>query len=183
MTRGWSSVSPGTRRTTSPGRAGRAVAGRRAPDLEEVGPDRWLEWQSAMDDLFPKGSRGYWKNVAFSRLNQEAVDVLVGFAAEVTWVRHRDRHPPHAGGFRRVPEERHGLPESIGAVLDEHLRFLAGPRRGREADRLRPKGLRAMEPFAETGQYVNFLGAELGHAVTDAARPAYGPETRPAWSR
>ncbi|WP_317259718.1 BBE domain-containing protein [Kocuria atrinae] len=34
-----------------------------------------------------------------------------------------------------------------------------------------------MQPFAEQGQYVNFLGAEGGHDMTQAARQAYGPQT------
>ena len=54
------------------------------PDEEEVAPTDWLAWQSAMDSLFPKGSRGYWKNLSFSRLDEAAVEVLVGFASEVT---------------------------------------------------------------------------------------------------
>ncbi|WP_311217097.1 BBE domain-containing protein [Arthrobacter sp. AB6] len=33
-----------------------------------------------------------------------------------------------------------------------------------------------MQPFAEHGEYVNFLGAEIGLKEPDAARAAYGPE-------
>jgi hypothetical protein len=74
------------------------------PDQEEVGATSWVGWQSAMDTVFPKGSRGYWKNVALSRLDQEVIDVLVGFASELTWqgtgidVHHLE------GAFGRVPE-------------------------------------------------------------------------------
>jgi len=34
-----------------------------------------------------------------------------------------------------------------------------------------------MQPFGEHGQYVNFLGAETGQDVVEAARQAYGPDT------
>jgi hypothetical protein len=33
-----------------------------------------------------------------------------------------------------------------------------------------------MQPFAEQGEYVNFLGAELGVQERDAARNAYGQD-------
>jgi FAD/FMN-containing dehydrogenase len=33
-----------------------------------------------------------------------------------------------------------------------------------------------MQPFSEDGEYVNFLGAELGRPDADAARRSYGQE-------
>lgn len=147
------------------------------PDEEEVGPVQWPEWQSAMDELFPRGARGYWKNASFSRLDDEVVDALVGVAGEVTWfgtgidIHHME------GFFGRVPAGATAFPNRssrywlnvYGYWLDpaEDVRLTAFARRAHAA----------MAPFAELGQYVNFLGAEQGPVTPEAARQAYGERT------
>ena len=55
-----------------------ALRGDAPPDAEEMGPTPWLAWQGARDGLFPRGSHGHWRNLPFSRLDDEVVDVLVG---------------------------------------------------------------------------------------------------------
>lgn len=147
------------------------------PDEEEVGPVEWTAWQSAVDELFPKGSRGYWKNAAFSRLDDEVVDLVVGLASEVTWYGTGfDIH--HMGGFfGRVPAGATAFPNRsarywlniYGYWLDaaDDARLTAFARRAHAA----------VEPHTELGQYVNFLGAEHGPVTPEAAREAYGERT------
>ena len=147
------------------------------PDAEEVGPTAWLEWQTAMDDLFPKGSRGYWKNVSFSRLDQEAVDVLVGFASEVTWAGTGIDIHHMQGAFGRVPEDATAFPNRSAKYWLNIYGFWHDPAEDKRLSDFARKAYTLMQPFAEHGQYVNFLGAELGHDATEAARQAYGPET------
>jgi FAD/FMN-containing dehydrogenase len=146
------------------------------PDEEEVGPTDWVAWQSAMDSVFPKGSRGYWKNVSFSRLDAEVIDVLVGFASEVTWfgtgidIHHME------GAFGRVPEDATAFPNRSARYWLNVYGFWQD---AAEDERLSDFARRAhaqMQPFAEHGQYVNFLGAEIGHDLTEAASQAYGPQ-------
>ncbi|WP_343212849.1 BBE domain-containing protein [Arthrobacter sp. Br18] len=159
--------------------AGLEVAGRlrtaAPPDEEEVGPTVWVEWQSAMDSLFPKGSRGYWKNVSFSRLDEELVEVLVDFASEVTWSGTGiDIH--HMGGaFGRVPEEATAFPNRSAKYWLNIYGFWQDPAEDERLSGFARKAYAQMQPFAEHGQYVNFLGAETGHDVAEAARQAYGP--------
>ncbi|MFI7743952.1 FAD-binding oxidoreductase [Kocuria rhizosphaericola] len=147
------------------------------PDEEELGPVDWVEWQSALDHVVPKGSRGYWKNVSFSRLDEEVIDVLVGFASEVTWFGTGiDIH--HMGGaFARVPEEATAFPNRSAKYWLNINGFWPDPAEDERLTNFARQAYARMQPFAEHGQYVNFLGAETGHDLTEAARQAYGPDT------
>ena len=147
------------------------------PDEEEVGPAAWLDWQSAMDSLFPKGARGYWKNVSFSRLDEEAVDVLVGFASEVTWFGTGIDIHHMQGAFGRVPEDATAFPNRSAKYWLNVYGFWKDPAEDERLSGFARKAYANMQPLAEHGQYVNFLGAEVGYDATEAARQAYGPKT------
>jgi FAD/FMN-containing dehydrogenase len=146
------------------------------PDEEEVGPASWLDWQSAMDAVFPKGSRGYWKNVSFSRLDEEVADVVVGFASELAWqgtgidIHHLE------GAFGRVPEEATAFPNRSARYWLNVYGFWRDPAEDERLTAFARKAYALMQPFAEQGEYVNFLGAELGIKEADAARSAYGQD-------
>src|SRR5699024_6498573 len=75
------------------------------PDAEEVGQVPCTDWQSAMDVLFPLGSRAYWNNASLDRLDADVVAVLDRRGAEQTWPgTAMDIH--HMGGaYARVPED------------------------------------------------------------------------------
>ncbi|HET7783838.1 MAG TPA: FAD-binding oxidoreductase [Arthrobacter sp.] len=146
------------------------------PDEEEVGPTSWLDWQSAMDSVFPKGSRGYWKNVSFSRLDEDSVDVLLGFASELAWegtgidIHHME------GAFGRVPDDATAFPNRSARYWLNVYGFWRDPSEDERLTAFARKAHGLMQPFAEHGEYVNFLGAEVGLKGPDAARAAYGPE-------
>jgi FAD binding domain/Berberine and berberine like len=146
------------------------------PDEQEVGPASWLDWQSAMDSVFPKGSRGYWKNVSFSRLDEETADVLLGFASELSWEGTGiDIH--HMGGaFGRVPEDATAFPNRSARYWLNVYGFWRDRSEDERLTAFARKAYTLMQPFAEHGEYVNFLGAEVGLKEADAARAAYGPE-------
>jgi FAD/FMN-containing dehydrogenase len=146
------------------------------PDLEEVGPVVWTQWQSAMDALFPKGARGYWKNTAFSRLDEEVIDALLGFAAEVTWYGTGIDIHHMQGAFGRVPEAATAFPNRSSHYWMNIYGFWQDAAEDERLTAFARRAHDAMEPFAETGQYVNFLGAEHGPVTADAARLAYGPD-------
>ncbi|MBT2551843.1 FAD-binding oxidoreductase [Arthrobacter sp. ISL-5] len=146
------------------------------PDEQEVGGTSWLDWQSAMDTVFPKGSRGYWKNVAFSRLDEEVVDVLVGFASELAW--HGTGIDIHhlEGAFGRVPEEATAFPNRSAQYWLNVYGYWQDPSEDERLTAFARKAHALMQPFSEHGEYVNFLGADLGHQDADAARHAYGQD-------
>jgi hypothetical protein len=130
-----------------------------------------------MDSVFPKGSRGYWKNVSFSRLDEESADVLLGFASELAWEGTGiDIH--HMGGaFGRVPEDATAFPNRSAHYWLNVYGFWRDPSEDERLTAFARKAYHLMQPFAEHGEYVNFLGAEVGLDGVDAARAAYGPDT------
>ncbi|VXC42454.1 FAD/FMN-containing dehydrogenase [Arthrobacter sp. 9AX] len=146
------------------------------PDGEVVGPTSWPEWQSAMDAVFPKGSRGYWKNVSFSRLDEEVVDAVLGFASELAWegtgidIHHLE------GAFGRVPEDATAFPNRSARYWLNVYGFWRDAAEDERLTAFARKAYAVMQPFAEQGEYVNFLGAELGVQAPDAARAAYGQD-------
>lgn len=146
------------------------------PDQEEVGATSWVDWQSAMDTVFPKGSRGYWKNVAFSRLDQEVIDVLVGFASELTWYGSGIDIHYLEGAFGRVPEEATAFPNRSARYWLNVYGFWHDPSEDDRLTAFARKAYALMQPFSEEGEYVNFLGAEPGPHDADAARRAYGQD-------
>jgi Berberine and berberine like len=164
----------------SPDRAtGEASVGRlrelAPPDEEEIGDMRWVEWQTAFDPVFPKGSRAYWRNTSFDRLDEEVIDVLVGRGMEQTWSGTGfDVH--HMGGaFGRVPEEATPFPNRAARFWLNIYGFWTDP--ADDDDRVAfVRGMSTdMEPFATGGHYVNFQGLEpAGHRGFDP-RTVFGP--------
>lgn len=157
-------------------------------DMEEVGMVRWVEWQSAVDAIFPRGVRAYWRNTSFDRLDDEVIDVLVSRGEEQSWLGTAfDVH--HLGGaFAAVAQEDSAFPHRDARfwiniygfwedAADDEARIAFV--RGTSAD---------MEPFSTGGQYVNFQGAsQVGRSVEAAtggpadghrpfdAKAVYGP--------
>lgn len=143
------------------------------PSAEEIEETPWETWQSAFDPFFGKGSRAYWKNTSFDRLDDDVIDILIRRASEQRWVGTAfDIH--HMGGaYARVPEDATAFPTRSArfwlniygfwtdAADDEHhTAFVRGMARD-------------MEPFATGGTYVNFMGRpEADHR--DAALAVYG---------
>lgn len=145
------------------------------PDAEEVGPVAWTEWQSAMDFLFPRGVRAYWKNTGLSRLDEEVIEVLCARGAEQTWQGTAfDLH--HMGGaFGRVDPHATAFPDRYPQFWLNVYGFWDSP-----ADDERNIGFvrglaRDVEPFSAGGQYVNFMAREPG---APAETPDDGAEAR-----
>ncbi|QGU07333.1 Mitomycin radical oxidase [Corynebacterium occultum] len=146
------------------------------PDVEDLRALPWTEWQSAMDDLFPTGSRGYWKNVSFSRLDAEVVDVLLDFASELTWQGTGIDIHLMGGYFGRVDEDATAFPNRSARFWLNVYGFWHDPAEDERLSAYARKVYAAMQPFAEHGEYINFLGAETEHDLVAATRRAYGPE-------
>ncbi|MFH5823892.1 FAD-binding oxidoreductase [Georgenia sp. AZ-5] len=146
------------------------------PDGAVVAPTPWTAWQSGMDELFPKGSRAYWKNAAFDRLDAEVIDVLVRRATEQTWTGTAfDIH--HMGGaFARVPADATPFPARDARFWLNVYGFWADPGDDRERTAFVRGLAQDMAPFATGGQYVNFMGREDVHDWHAQAAAVYGPE-------
>ena len=144
------------------------------PDSGVVEPTTWVAYQSAVDGVFPRGSRAYWRNASFERLEAGLIDVVIEHCGAQTSVgTAADVH--HMGGaFARVPEDATAYPSRAGDYLLNIYGFWADP--AEDAARIAwVKGFsEAVQPFAVEGQYVNFLGADDSDAHRKALA-AYGP--------
>jgi FAD/FMN-containing dehydrogenase len=145
------------------------------PDDEDIGDTRWVEWQSAVDVIFPKGVRAYWRNTSFDRLDDDVIEVLVGRGSEQTWTGTAfDVH--HMGGaYGRVPEEATPFPNRAARFWINIYGFWTDPANDDERVAF-VRGMSAdMDPFATGGEYVNFQSQErTGHRALDP-RTVFGP--------
>jgi FAD/FMN-containing dehydrogenase len=145
------------------------------PDAQVIEPIRWTEWQSSVDELFPKGVRAYWQNTSFDRLDGPVIDILIRRAREQAW-RGTAFDIHHMGGaFGRVPQDATPFPNRAARYWLNVYGFWSDPAH----DDLRTafiRGLAAdMAPVATGGSYVNFMAAEdTAPAATGA--PVYGAQ-------
>ena len=145
------------------------------PDAELVEPVRWPAWQSAADELFPRGVRGYWKNTSFDRLGDDVIEIIMRRAGEQTW-RGTGFDIHHMGGaVARVDEDATPFPNRAARFWLNIYGFW--PDAADDEARIAfVRGFAAeMEPFATGGQYVNFLGAEPDLDPAAAALAVFGP--------
>lgn len=144
------------------------------PSMEATEPVRWTAWQSGVDEIFPKGARGYWRNTSFDRLDPEVIAALIRRGTEQTWIGTGfDIH--HLGGaFGRVPEEATPFPSRAARFWLNIYGFWAEP-----ADDLARMGFirefgAEVEPLGSGGRYVNFLGEERDADPVEQAQQVYG---------
>jgi FAD/FMN-containing dehydrogenase len=146
------------------------------PDVEILQPVTWTAWQSAADGLFPKGSRAYWKNTSFDRLDDATIDIIVRRGREQTWYGTGFDIHVMDGAFGRVAEDATPFP---GRSARYWLNIYGyWPDAADDAARTAfVKGFAAdMAPHATGAQYVNFLGQEGSAAGARASALAvYGP--------
>jgi len=147
------------------------------PDFEIVEPTQWTDWQSSIDEVWPKGVRAYWKNASFDRLDEATIDTIVDGASRIPSARSGvDVHHLDAA-FARVPEDATAFPNraarywlNIYAVWDDPADDEAAKTWARQFHA-------TMRPHGAAGEYVNFLGAEdRGADPREQALAAYGPE-------
>ena len=159
--------------------AERVVAALRAaakPDVEVLEPTRWLAWQSAFDDLLPKGVRAYWKNASFDRLDEGLIETIVDRAGAQTWYGTAADLHLMGGTFGSVAEDATAFPNRSA----EYWLNIYGFWGDAADDPARVAWVRgfaaATAPHAMIGQYVNFLGDEGPKAdAHQQAVAAYGP--------
>ncbi len=140
------------------------------PEMEEVEPTTWTGWQAAVDELFPKGVRAYWRNSALKHLSPEVQEILLRRAAEQTWQGTGfDIH--HMGGaVARVPAGATAFPDRQSPYWLNIYGFWTD-----DGDDGRNVGfVKALSgdiaPHAAPGRYVNFMGAEEPAAADPGTR-------------
>jgi FAD/FMN-containing dehydrogenase len=147
------------------------------PDAEETGPVPWTEWQAALDEAFPKGSRGYWKNASFPHLDDEVIEVLVTFADQLDGVGTGIDFHHLEGAFARVPAEATAFPNRTAKWWMNIYGFWQDPAQDERLSDFARRLHASLLPFAEEGEYVNFLGAEAAADAQRRGRVSYGEST------
>ncbi|MPV36205.1 FAD-binding oxidoreductase [Georgenia subflava] len=146
------------------------------PDGEETDTSGWVGWQSAVDPLVPWGSRAYWKNTSFDRLDDEVIDVILRRGAEQRWVGTAfDIH--HMGGaFARVAEEATPFPARSARFWLNIYGFWTDAADDAHHTAFVKGFAQDMAPFATGGLYVNFMGHDDDTDWRAAALAVYGPD-------
>jgi len=139
------------------------------PLIDLSGPWPWLGLQSGFDALFPKGGFYYWKSRALAELTNEAIDVIVGFAA--------DRPSPlsdiiiwhHGGAMNRVGETETAYGGRDAGFLVTGEASWADPALNEQAIAWGRAFWDAIGPHSTGGIYLNFAGlAEEKEALVKA---------------
>ena len=141
-----------------------------------VGATPWTEWQSQVDVYFPYGSRGYWKNTSFDRLDAGLIDVLTRRLVEHELFGTAFDIHVMGGAMARVPEQATAFPDRSAAYW---LNIYGFWRERADDERLTAfvkTFAHEVQPFSSGGTYVNFLGAEHDHDPWRQALAVYGPE-------
>jgi FAD/FMN-containing dehydrogenase len=141
-----------------------------SPLEDNIQPMSYQTLQSAPDAAFPLGRQHYWKSSWLKHLSDEAIEVMLGFVAEmpsaISGVGLQQMH----GAASRVDPAATAFPHR-----DEHYDFLilsqwTHPPDSEENIRWTRAFFEAMQPFFESGVYVNNLGEE----GEDRVKEAYG---------
>src|SRR5215212_430361 len=141
-----------------------------SPLQDNIQPMSYRTLQSTPDVGFPFGRQHYWKSSWLKHLSDEAIEVMIRFVAEMP-------SPISGVGLQQM----HGAASRVDPAAtafrhrDEHYDFLilsqwADPSDSEENIQWTRALFEAMQPFFETGVYVNNLGEE----GEDRVKEAYG---------
>ncbi|WP_342592345.1 BBE domain-containing protein [Paeniglutamicibacter psychrophenolicus] len=138
------------------------------PDAESTELTGWTAWQSAVDGLFPKGVRAYWKNTSFDRLDDDVISTIIRHGAEQTWQGTAFDIHLMGGAYGRIAEDETAFPGRSSRFWLNIYGFwdAAGDDAARTAF---VRGFaKDMAPFSTGREYVNFMGLEDAGRRTSA---------------
>src|SRR5215212_9541985 len=141
-----------------------------SPLEDNIQPMSYQTLQSAADAEFPLGRQHCWKSSWLKQLSDEAIEVMLGFVTEMPSSNSGVGLQQMHGAASRVDPDATAFPHR-----DEHYDFLiisqwSDPSDSEENIRWTREFFEAMEPFFESGVYVNNLGEE----GEDRIKEAYG---------
>lgn len=141
------------------------------PSGEHVGVQPYTAWQQAFDPLLTRGARNYWKSHNFSRLGEDAIDVIIDYAGRLPSPQCEIFVGAIGGQTARVaPEATAYSSRDANYVLNVHGRWETADEDERCIAWAREFFARS-QPFASGGAYINFLTQD----ETDRVAFAYGP--------
>ncbi|WP_394216210.1 FAD-binding oxidoreductase [Brachybacterium vulturis] len=147
------------------------------PDESEIGPVSWPQWQSAADEFFPDQARGFWRNTAFSQMDEDALDTITAVAAALPG-RGTSVDIHHLGGaFARVPAQATAFPNRTAQFWMTINGYWQEPGEDAPFTAFAQRAEAAMTQLGEQGEYVNFRAREYTGPLSDLTRRIYGEQT------
>ncbi|ASK67170.1 FAD-linked oxidoreductase [Brachybacterium avium] len=147
------------------------------PDEADIGPISWPQWQSAADALFTVAARGFWRNTAFSRMDEDALDTITAVAAALPG-RGTSIDIHHLGGaFARVSPQATAFPNRTARFWMAINGYWHDPSEDARFTAFAEQAGAAMKRLGEHGEYVNFRAREFREPISDLTRRAYGEQT------
>lgn len=138
------------------------------PYGDHIGVMPYTEWQQAFDPLLTPGARNYWKSHNFTELNDQALDIMIEYAATLPSSQCEIFIAHIAGAANRVATDAMAYgARDAQYVLNVHARWDDVADDDTCIDWSR-SFFNATKPYASTGAYVNFMTEEEGNRVASA---------------
>jgi FAD/FMN-containing dehydrogenase len=143
------------------------------PVGEHVGAMPYEAWQKAFDPLLAPGARNYWKSHNFTRLSDEAIDVVLRYAGAVP--------TPHCEIFlgliggkanARSPVDTAYPHRNVQFAMNVHGRWIDSSEDDKVVSWAR-EFFTAAAPHAAGSVYINFLTQDEGARIHEAYGPNY----------
>src|SRR5215468_5996421 len=157
-------------------RAIRALREFGTPLVDLVGPTRYVDHQSSIDDTLPHGWHYYWKGTDLTGLSDEVIDIVAEHAYHATSPRSYAAMFHLGGAVARAPRDSTAYPGrdvEHNIIIDAVWLPEQDDRAGAAETAWAREFLHALRPH-RAGVYVNFLDADDG---TGRVREAYGDDT------
>jgi FAD/FMN-containing dehydrogenase len=141
------------------------------PYADAVGPTPYAAFQQAFDPLLTPGARNYWKSHNLRGVSDEAIDVLVEWAAGVPTDQCEIFLNQFGGAIGRVPVEATAYPHrDVTNLVNVHTRW-EDPADDARCIAWAREFFEVFKPHATGTAYVNFIPED----EPGAAERAYGP--------
>ncbi len=139
------------------------------PLADVIAPHPFTAWQTILDPLLTAGMRNYWKSHSFTRLTDEAIDVLIQFAGKLPSPDCEIAFAQLGGAINKVAATATAYPHrDLQYVVNIHTRWANAA--DDKACIAWARGLfDALTPHATGGVYVNFMPEEEAQRVRAGA--------------
>ena len=138
------------------------------PYGDHIGVMSYIEWQQSFDPLLTPGARNYWKSHNFTKLADDALDIMIEYAGTLPSPQCEIFIAHISGAANRVAADAMAYgARDTQYVLNVHARW------DNAADddtciSWSRDFFKATKPYASTGAYVNFMTEEEGDRVESA---------------
>lgn len=140
---------------------------------EHIGPMPYKAWQQAFDPLLAPGARNYWKSHNFSKLSNDAIDIVVQYARDLPSPQSEIFLGLVGGQASRAAPDATAYPHRDALyVMNVHTRW-NDPAEDDKCISWARNFFNASAPFAGGSVYVNFLTQDDAGRINDAYGPNY----------